>query len=108
MAAYPTLGITTQSQSSRVDGLVAVRATNGTLKMRKTMTGEKYEFTLEHELTQAQRDSVEAHYQGDKLNSFNYTWPLNGTTYTCRYLAAPLFVYQPGGWYKATVRLGEV
>lgn len=107
MAAYPTLPITTSSQPSRLDGYVAVRATNGALKMRKLISGEKMEWTLSHELSATQKTTLEAHFQAEKLNSFAFTWP-GGSTYTVCYLSAPLFVDQPGGWFTATVKLGEV
>lgn len=107
MAAYPTLPVSVQSRVLRLDGYTPVRATNGALKVRKLMAGEKAEFDLVHEISAGQRATLESHYQGDKLNSFSFAWPTGGS-YTVRYLAAPQYDEQPGGWFKARVRLGEV
>lgn len=108
MAAYPTIPITYQSSPSRIDGYIPVRATNGTLKVRKLMTGEKMEWTLEHELTSTQRTDLENHYSAHKTTSFSFTWPGTGTSYTVMYTTAPLYLDQPGGWSKARVSLAEV
>jgi len=108
VAAYPTLPTTPTSTPSRVDGFIPVRATNGALKVRKLMTAEKMEWTLEHELTSAQRSSLESHYGTHKTTTFSYTWPGAATVYTVAYVAAPLYFDQPGGWSKARVMLAEV
>lgn len=111
MAAYPTLPITANSRPVRTDGIVGQRATNGTLKTRKTMAGEKYDFELEHELTLAQWTALENHYQADKNNAFPFTWPTAAIgTRTVRYLSAPQPIEVAGvtSWLKARLRLGEV
>jgi hypothetical protein len=107
MAAYPTTGLTVATQTQRLDGLVGVRATNGALKVRKTMSGEKYEWDIEHELSLTNKDALETFYQANKLINFDFTYP-GGSLYTCRFLAAPIAQYQPGGWYKVRVRIAEV
>lgn len=107
MAAYPSLPIAISSTATRLHGFIPVRATNGDLKVRKTMSGEKMEFDVVHELTSAQKTTLEGHYTGDKLNSFSFTWPTTGTAYTVRYTSAPQYQEQPGGWYKARVKLAE-
>ncbi len=106
--SYPSLPITINSRFNKLDGRLALRASNGILKSRKLYPADKLEFALEHELTSAQKTSLDSHYSTDGLNSFPYTWPGVGTpTYTVRYLGAPQYQEMPGGWYKASVKLGE-
>lgn len=108
MAAYPSLPITASSSSTRLDGFVSLRASNGALKVRKMMSGEKMEWTVQHELTASQKATLESFYQSNKTSDVDFTWPGDGNTYTARFIGAPLYVAQPGGWYRATVRLAEV
>lgn len=106
---YPTLPITINSRITKLDGRIIQRASNGALKTRKLFSSDKLEFALEHELTSAQKASLDSHYSTDGLNSFPYTWPGLGTpTYTVRYLGAPQYQEMPGGWYRASVKLGEI
>jgi hypothetical protein len=107
MAAYPTLPITQSSVKRRLDGFVAIRSTNGTLKMRKMMGTDKHEFEVQHELTGSNKTNLENHYSADKLNSFSFTW-VTGESYTAKYMVSPQYREMQGGWFKATVRLGEV
>lgn len=107
MAAYPTtIPITYESTPSRVDGFVALRATNGKLKVRKLMSGEKNEWEVAHDLTGAQRTTLEAFYQANKYLTFDFTWPGVGT-FTCKFMSAPVYTDMPGGWYKCKVKIGE-
>jgi hypothetical protein len=53
------------------------------------------------------KDALETFYQANKLINFDFTYP-GGSLYTCRFLAAPIAQYQPGGWYKVRVRIAEV
>lgn len=108
MAAYPALPTLPSSVAVRLDGYIPVRASNGTLKVRKMMSSDKMEFSLDHEINSAQKTSLENHYAADKTNSFSYTWPgVGGGTYTVKYVMAPQYQEQPGGWYKAKVSLAE-
>lgn len=106
MAAYPSLPITYESEEDRIDGFVALRATNGKLKVRKLMAGEKNEWTIQHNLTSAQRTTLENFYQANKLLTFDFTFPNIGT-FTCKFMTAPKYKSMDGGWYKATLRIGE-
>lgn len=108
MAAYPSYAYPAQgSTPRRIDGYLPVRASNGTLKLRKTMTGEKYEWDLAHELSAANWTAYEQFYQDNKVANVDLTYP-GMSQRTVRFLAAPLPQLQPGGWYKVLVRLGEV
>jgi hypothetical protein len=107
MAAYPTLPTMEDSQVMRTGGHVSARATNGRLKTRKLISGTKSEFALSHWISAAQKATLDSHYSGDAENEFAYTWPTGGS-YTVRYLEAPQYAEQAGGWFKARVRLGEV
>jgi hypothetical protein len=107
MAAYPsTLTVLAEYEETRIDGFVGLRATNGKLKVRKLMDGEKQEWTILHNLTSADRTTLENFYQANKYLSFDFTFPGVGT-YTCKFLSAPKYRSIPGGWFKCSVRIGE-
>lgn len=104
---YPTLMMLEESEAARLSGLEAVRATNGLLRVRKTFSTDKFDFTVVHMLTQAERDTLQLFYLDNALAEFSFRWPADGGTYTCRFAAAPQYSRR-GLYYRATVRLSEV
>ena len=105
--AYPRLTLLNSSAPRRDAGLVQRRASNGALKMQRFFTTEKMEFDLNHWLTKAEKDQLEAHYQANKDASFDFFWPTDGVTRTCVYTSPPLYTDGAGRFYAA-VKLAEV
>lgn len=107
MAAYPTLNT---QETSRIDveaGYEPVRATNGSLKVRRMFSADKASFTLDHDLTSAQKSTLDSFYASNKDLDVTYTWPGTGASYTVRFVAAPQYVWHPWG-FRARVMLVEV
>lgn len=105
---YPTnLPIMDASKAERLGGFEPRRASNGVLKVRRLFSAEKINFSIEHWLTTAQKDSLEAIYQANKTLNVSLTWPEDGLVYTVRFAAAPQYRREPGYWV-ANVLLMEV
>ena len=107
MAAYPTLPTNLESAAEPIDSRILVRATNGALKMRQMHSSEKLRFVLKHDLSSAQKSSLDSHYTNNKSASFAYTWP-GGSSYTVMYAARPSYTVFPSGYAVASVVLEEV
>lgn len=109
MADYPRYWILDSSDMTPVDGYESRRATNGALKVRKLSAGEKIEFTIDHLLTQTEKDAYEAFFQANKLLDVTLYWPRAAAPYTVRFIAKPK-VSGPGGtlMYAVRARLAEV
>lgn len=108
MANYPSYPVLDTSSVSRVDGYVPVRASNGTLKVRKMMAGEKREFTVEHFLTRSERDTLETFFQNNKTADVTLYWPGEAGSFTVRFVAAPAYYATQGAWYRVQVKLAQV
>ena len=106
MAAYPSLLTLRDSTEERDAGIVPARATNGALRLRVMYPADKRSFEVRHLLTSAERDTLEAFYQAEKLANVAYTWPADGVTYTVRFVAPPQY-RRTGDRFEATVRLME-
>ncbi|MCE2918279.1 MAG: hypothetical protein LW768_22410 [Rubrivivax sp.] len=102
---YPTtLPIMVESTLQRLSGAQSARSTNGLLKTRVLFASDKYEFVLVHWLTSAQRAELETHYSGNRLNSFNFTWP-GFSPILVVYGDPPQYSERSPGFHVATVRL---
>ena len=106
MATYPTLPTRDESEAEPIESRLLVRATNGALKVRSLHPSEKHRFALVHDLSDAQRTTLESHYSGDKTSSFAFSH--KGTSYTVVYAARPSYRRYASGYSVATVRLEEV
>lgn len=108
MAAYPSFGVTENSRQEISDGRQVVRATNGALKVRRLYASDKSSFSLEHELTSSQVSTLRTFYTTNADLGVDFTWAGDGTTYTVRFAAAPVYTLMPGGWYTVNVKLAQV
>ena len=66
MAAYPTLPYSETSRMTVASGHDPRRATNGLLKVRRLHNQDRAAFVLEHELTGAQKTTLDAFYASNK------------------------------------------
>jgi hypothetical protein len=109
MADYPKYTILDSSDVTPIDGYEQRRASNGDLKVRKLSTGEKREFTIDHYLTKAERDTYEAFFQANKLLNVTLYWPGEASPATVRFVAAPKYS-GPSGMriYLVRTRLAEI
>jgi len=104
---YPTLPLLDTSTPRRLAGMQVSRATNGRLVRRRLFPTTKWEFDLNHWLTEAQYAQLDAHYQAHQDLSFAFTWPDDGITRTVGYVDAPLPT-RSDGRVLVVVKLSEV
>jgi hypothetical protein len=108
MATYPKFLILDTSRISVLDGLIPVRASNGSLKLRKMFSSDKAEFTIDHLLDKTDWDTLKSFYDSNYNLDVTFNWPGRSTAYTVRFTSAP----QPDGsaWhmFRVHVQLAEV
>jgi len=107
MADYPKYMILDSSQVTRVDGYIPVRASNGSLKVRKMMSGEKTEFTVEHFLFKTDWDTLESFYQTNKTLNVNLYWPGYASPFVVKFIAAPARTETLGRMFRVQCKLAE-
>ncbi len=103
--SYPSLPLLKSSTAERDGGFEPVRATNGTLKIRRNFSTEKITFRLEHILTQAQKDTLEAAYLANRTLNCTLVWPVDGVTYTVRFASPPQYRRDGPWWFASSVLL---
>jgi hypothetical protein len=106
VAAYPTLPYAESSRMTVASGHEPKRATNGTLKLRRLHNQDRATFVLAHELTDAQKTTLDAFYASNKDIALDYTWPATAATYAVKFTAAPQYVWTVWGW-QVQVRLEQ-
>lgn len=108
MAAYPSFGhLRSGPGPTRSDGQEPVRASNGTLKVRRLYSATKSDFAIDHMLTLPEKATLDAFYVANRDLDVSYTSPEDGAAYTVRFAAPPQYVRFPS-WVQARVRLMEV
>ncbi len=109
MADYPsTLKVSNKSFAKPVNGVISDRGSDGTLRGR-ILHGDKLEFTIVHfHLTSSEVTTLKNFYDTNRGLSFNFTWVVDGETYTCMFLGKPQYTVLAGTARKAVVKLGEV
>lgn len=106
--SYPNLPIMRDGTSAeRQGGIDPVRATNGTLKVRRLYSADKIHFTIVHWLSDEQLSTLQAAYTAFKNSTVTLTWPEDGQNYVCVFAAAPQYEKRTG-YTVATVQLWQV
>lgn len=85
MSAFPTLPWTKKSRERWIDDREVRRATNGAARVLSRQDAKKKAFDLEFDLLQdAEKASLEAHYDAHRTIAFDFTWR-DGVTYSVVY-----------------------
>ena len=107
--AYPTgLNISQQSTATPFSGINSERGADGTLR-GQVLHADKLEFNVVHSyLNSTDTTTLRDFYTANKSSSFDFTWPMDGSTYTCMFLDRPQWTALAGTSRAAVVRLGEV
>ena len=108
MADYPKFPILDTSTIEEEDGYEEKRASNGALKVRKTMSTEKRNFNIDHVLNKTDYEALETFFQSNKEANVTLYWPGDAGTYTVRFVARPLRQQQAGYFYRVRVRVKQV
>ena len=89
MADYPTLPQIIGSQKMDDDGTIVDFAESGKPRLRQYYTQVRTQFKILHDIDGTDKDTITAHYAGDKANVFNFTFKGDNTVYTVRYMGVP-------------------
>ncbi|MBK9704796.1 MAG: hypothetical protein IPO75_15885 [Betaproteobacteria bacterium] len=94
--AYPTLPLQYSSRPIRRDGRDEQRAVGGTTYIRNFYTADKVDWELRHKaLTASDLATLVAHYAANATTTFDFTWPLDGVTYTGLRYGADALQFEP-------------
>jgi hypothetical protein len=107
VANYPGFLTLADSTATADSGIEPVRATNGTLKLRRLWATDKGEFEIGHVLASADKATLDGFYTTNKDLDITYRWPSTGATFTVRFVAPPRYTPR-GAYFEARVRLMEV
>jgi hypothetical protein len=89
LADYPTLPQVLGTTRISDDGTQLDFAESGKPRLRQYFTQVRRQFTVLHDVDGTDKDTILAHYDGDKENVFNFTFKGDGVTYSCRYAGVP-------------------
>ena len=106
--AYPSLNISVKSTATPASGIIAERGADGTLR-GQVLHADKLNFNVVHSyLDSSDATTLRDFYDANKSSSFDFTWPIDGNTYTCMFLDRPQWTALAGTARAAVVKLGEV
>lgn len=90
MSAFPTLAHDVSSTREPSDGSQVDYGDDGVARVRVMYAATQWTFDLKlSQLTTDEMASLLAHYAAHQRIAFAYTWPEDGTPYTCVYLNHP-------------------
>lgn len=108
MAAYPTLGQTTQSREAWIDDVQIERASNGAARGRALFAGRKLELQIDHVVERADVDSLLAFYDTNRLLPVDVTWAGDGVTRSMLFSGPPDVQPEGGTLWRVTSKLEQV
>lgn len=89
MANYPSVAQVVGSMKDTNSGTIVDRAVSGKPRFRSYYSQDWAVFTVMHDCTGTEKDSILSHYATDAFNSFSFTWSGDSTAYTVRYANHP-------------------
>jgi hypothetical protein len=110
MADFPNTVYPEYEQSGEdwIDPLLADRSRSGAFRARRLQTGKKRAINLTFRLlTNAERTTIETHYDAHRALTFNFTWPDgSGGPYVVAYAERNAIKFtraKPGRWNGAVL-----
>jgi len=107
MAAYPSLGQTTQSRESWIDDVQIERASTGAARGRALFAGRKLELQIAHVCERGDVATLLAFYDSNRLLPVDVTWAGDGVTRVMLFAAAPDVQPDGGTLWRVVSRLVE-
>ena len=107
MAAYPSLGQTTQSRESWIDDVQIERASNGAARGRALFAGRKLELQIAHVCERDDVATLLAFYDANRLLPVDVTWAGDGVTRAMLFSATPEVQPEGGTLWRVTSRMVE-
>lgn len=109
MANYPSFLQTRVSDEQILDDIVIDRAVNGGVKARAFYTARKKVFRIRHKcLLAADRATLDAFYEANRLITFTFTWAADDVAYTCLFSGPIKYTRAGGGRWEADVNMVQV
>lgn len=99
MNTYPSIIQVVGSRPDDDEGTVVELAESGKPRFRTFYSQTRTTFTVQHECYTPEKDTLSAFYQANKFVAFNFVWPMDGLTYTCRFANAPKCTPAQGDGY---------
>lgn len=106
--AYPSFAQLVGSGAEILSDRVVTRDAGGTARASSFYDAVKRKFQVRHKLSTADAATLEAYYAANQTASFDFTWALNGTTYTCIFGASGVRISPGAVYHDAVVELEQV
>lgn len=107
--AYPIATIGEGSEEILNSDQVVERSVSGKVRARSLSDNVFRTFKIVHDaLTNVQKTAIDSDYIANKGNTFSYTWPISGLTYTVMYGGPPSFKALGGTYWATEVILEQV
>lgn len=107
MAAYPSIGQTTQSRESWADDVQIERASNGAARGRALFAGRKLELQIAHVVERSDVATMLSFYDTNRLLPVDVTWAGDGVTRAMLFAGVPDVQPEGGVLWRVTSRLVE-
>lgn len=98
MAAYPSVVQIIGSERIIDDGTEVERSESGKPRLRSYYSQTRYEFVVQHECINTDKDALLAHYAAHKQLAFDFTYQGDNQVYSVRYGRAPQEVPVEGNY----------
>lgn len=105
---YPDFIQTVNSRADLLSGTVVSRAVSGKPRLRSYYSQTRRQFTIEHEISYEDKQTIVQHYENNKYIAFALIFQGDGLRYTVQYAGAPVPVPMDGDRWKVTSLLIEV
>lgn len=106
--AYPSLVQVYGSEQLDDGGFSTSRTVGGALKIRSYYSSDVRQFVVLHDENDTGKGSLASFYATNKKLTFDFVWAADGATYSCRFLAAPVYTPTAGGQWNIKVHLEVV
>ena len=107
MAAYPSLGQTTQSREAWIDDVLIERASNGAARGRALFAGRKMTLQVAHLGDRGDVATLLAFYDTNRLLPVDVTWAGDGITRAMLFDGPPEVQPEGGTLWRVTSKLVE-
>lgn len=107
MAAYPSIGQTTQSRESWADDVRIERASNGAARGRALFTGRKLALQVSHVVNRGDVATLLSFYDTNRLLPVDVTWAGDGITRAMLFDGPPDVQPEGGTLWRVTSKLVE-
>ena len=107
MAAYPSLGQTSQSRESWADDVQLERASNGSARGRALYAGRKLELRVGHVVERSEVATLLSFYDANRLLPVDVTWAGDATTRAMLFSGPPDVQPEGGTLWRVTSRMVE-